>query len=163
MLSSVCDPYQPIELRYKLTRRCLAALREFGWQIEILTRSPLVTRDIDLLKASLGASVGLSIPTDDDRVRKILEPNAPPIGSRIVTLKRLREAGVKTWAFIAPILPMNPKALYEMIAPHTSSILISALNYRSQVSSVFRRQGWSYALGNDYQRETRAELKRLIG
>jgi DNA repair photolyase len=163
MLSSVCDPYQPIERRYKLTRGCLEAMREFGWQIEILTRSPLVTRDIDILKSSLGSSVGLSIPTDDDKVRNILEPNSPPIGSRIVTLQKLREAGIETWAFIGPILPMNPEALHKMVAPYVSSVLISALNYRSQVSSVFRRQGWGYALGNDYQRGTRAELKRLFG
>ena len=163
MLSSVCDPYQPVELRYKLTRGCLEALREFGWEIGILTRSPLVMRDVDILKSSIGASVGFSIPTDDDKVRKILEPNSPPIGSRIATLKKLREAGVETWAFIGPILPMNPKALYELVAPHVSSVIISALNYRSQVSDVFRGQGWAYALGNEYQKGTRAELNRLFG
>lgn len=163
MLSSVCDPYQPAELRYKLTRGCLEALREFGWEVGILTRSPLVMRDADILKSSIGATVGLSIPTDDDKVRKIMEPNSPPIGSRIATLKKLHEAGIETWAFIAPILPMNPKVLYEMIAPHVSSVLISALNYRSQVSSVFKAHGWDYALGNEYQRGTRDELKDLFG
>jgi DNA repair photolyase len=163
MLSSVCDPYQPVERRYKLTRRCLEALREFGWPIGILTRSPLVLRDIDILKSNMGASVGLSIPTNDDKVRKVLEPNAPPIGSRIVTLQKLQEAGIETWAFIGPILPMDPEALYKMIAPRVSSVLISALNYRSLVSSVFRRRGWGYALGNDYQQGTRAELTRLFG
>lgn len=163
MLSSVCDPYQPAELRYRLTRGCLEALREFGWRIEILTRSPLVMRDVDILKTSIGASVGFSIPTDDDRVRKILEPNSPPIGSRIATLKKLHEAGVETWAFIGPILPMNPKALHDMVAPHVSSVIISALNYRSQVAGVFKTHGWGYALGNDYQKGTRAELKRLFG
>lgn len=163
MMSSVCDPYQPAELRYKLTRGCLEALREFGWQVGILTRSPLVLRDIDILKSSLGASVGFSIPTDDDKVRKILEPNSPPIGSRVAALKKLREAGIETWAFIGPILPMNPKNLYEIVAPHVSSVLISALNYRSQVSSLFKAQGWEYALGNEYQKGTRAELVRLFG
>lgn len=163
MLSSVCDPYQPAELRYKLTRGCLEALREFGWRIEILTRSPLVMRDVDILKSSLGASVGFSIPTDDDKVRKILEPHSPPIGSRVATLKKLREAGVETWAFIGPILPMNPQALHDMVAPHVSSVIISALNYRSQVSGIFRAHGWGYALGNEYQKGARAELKRLFG
>ncbi len=163
MLSSVCDPYQPVELRYRLTRGCLEALREFGWRIEILTRSPLVMRDVDILKTSIGASVGFSIPTDDDRVRKILEPNSPPIGSRIATLKKLREAGIDTWAFIGPILPMNPKALHDMVAPHVSSVIISALNYRSRVAGVFKTYGWGYALGNDYQKGACAELKKLFG
>ena len=163
LLSSVCDPYQPAERRYKLTRRCLEALREFGWGIEILTRSPLVTRDIDLLSSSLGASVGLSIPTDDDRVRRIVEPNSPPIGSRIATLKKLREAGIETWAFIGPMLPMNAAALHEMVSPHVSRVLIDALNYRAQVAVLFRREGWDYALTDEYAEETGVELKRLFG
>ncbi len=163
LLSSVCDPYQPAERRYKLTRRCLEALREFGWGIEILTRSPLVTRDLDLLSTSLGASVGLSIPTDDDGVRRILEPHSPPIGSRVATLKKLREAGIETWAFIGPLLPMNPAALHEAIAPHVSRVLIDALNYRGQVAALFRSQGWDDALTDEYAERTAAELKRLFG
>ena len=87
MLSSVCDPYQPAERRYRLTRQCIEALREYGWGIDVLTRSPLVTRDIDLLRSCLEASVGLSIPTDDDDVRKILEPVSPSIGSRVRALR----------------------------------------------------------------------------
>jgi DNA repair photolyase len=162
-LSSVCDPYQAAERRYKLTRQCLEALREFGWGIEILTRSPLVTRDMDILSSSLGASVGLSIPTDDDRVRRILEPGSPPIGSRIATLKTLRQAGIETWAFIGPMLPMNPASLHEMVAPHVSRVLIDALNYRGQVASLFRRNGWDYALTDEYAHATSAELKRLFG
>ena len=68
-----------MEARYRLTRGCLKILQEYGWGIDILTRSPLVTRDLDILKDMPEVSVGLSIPTDDDRVRHILEPQAPPI------------------------------------------------------------------------------------
>jgi DNA repair photolyase len=88
LLSSVCDPYQPLEQRYRLTRACLKALRVWGWGIDILTRSPLVTRDLDILAAAPGVSVGFSIPTDNDEVRRVLEPNAPPIGARLSALKR---------------------------------------------------------------------------
>ena len=93
-LASVCDPYQPVELRYRLTRQCLEILGEFGWGVSILTRSPLVTRDLDLFTSLEEVSVGLSIPTDDDRVRRVLEPNAPPIPARIITLEKLRAAGL---------------------------------------------------------------------
>ncbi len=162
MLSSVCDPYQPLERRYKLTRRCIELLQAAGWGIEILTRSPLVLRDLDILASYPNVSVGLSIPTNDDQVRRILEPNSPPIGSRIVTLKKLKEAGVKTWAFIGPVLPMDPKALYEMVSPHVSEVLISALNYRNQVAGLFRRHGMDYALTNEFARKTKAEFKKLF-
>ncbi|MFH0953509.1 MAG: radical SAM protein [Verrucomicrobiota bacterium] len=162
MLSSVCDPYQPAERRYRLTRACLEALRDFRWGIEILTRSPLVTRDIGILLAAK-ASVGLSIPTDDDKIRGILEPGSPPIGSRIATLKRLREAGLETWAFIGPMLPMNPTALYQAVNPHVSSVLIDALNYRNQIAWLYRQQGWDYELTDEYADETAGVLKGLFG
>lgn len=161
-LSSVCDPYQPLELRYRLTRQCLEILEEAGWGISILTRSPLVLRDLDLL-AGTSNSVGLSIPTDDDRVRQVLEPNAPPIGARLATLKKLHDAGIKTWVFVAPMLPMNAANLAEAIAPYADYVMADGLNYRSQVRSLFQRQGWDYALTDRYARETGMELIRILG
>jgi DNA repair photolyase len=163
MLSSVCDPYQPVEYRYRLTRGCIEALREHGWGISILTRSPLVTRDIDLLKTCIESSVGFSIPTDDDEVRRMLEPTSPPIGARIEALRQVHAAGVHTWVFIAPMLPMNPKRLVEQILPHVDHAMIDPLNYRGQVASLFRQQGWNYALTDEYADKTSAELLRLLG
>lgn len=163
MLSSVCDPYQPAERRYKLTRACLLALKDAGWTAEILTRSPLVTRDLDILRGWPGVSVGLSVPTNDDRVRRVLEPNAPPIGSRIATLRKLKEAGIDTWAFIGPMLPMDPRALFEAVDPHVSRVLIDALNYRGQVAGLFRRHGWDRELTDEYAEATAAELRKLFG
>lgn len=161
-LSSVCDPYQPAERRYKLTRQCLELLREYGWGIDILTKSPLVTRDIDILSSSLDVSVGLSISTDDDHVRKILEPNSPPIGSRVVTLQKLRDAGIRTSAFVAPMLPMNPEKLYRMISPYIESVMFDSLNYKSQVAGIFIKNGWGYALSPEYASRTSNILRHLF-
>ncbi len=160
LLSSVCDPYQPLEQRYRLTRKCLEALREWGWGIDILTRSPLVTRDLDLLGATPGVSMGFSIPTDDDEVRKVLEPHAPPIGARLKALKKGHEAGVPTWVFIAPILPMNPNRLYEAVAPYITNLMVDPLNYRYQVREIFLQHHWDYELTDQYAAETRAALMR---
>ena len=162
LLASVCDPYQPVELRYRLTRRCLELLAEFGWGIDILTRSPLVLRDLDLLTATPGVSVGLTIPTDDDQVRRVLEPHAPPIPARIATLQKLRRAGLTPWVFIAPMLPMNPARLHELIAPYVGEVMMDPLNYRAQVRQIFRRHRWDYALTDAYARETRAALLALF-
>jgi len=163
MLSSVCDPYQPAEERYRLTRGCIEALMDHGWGISILTRSPLVTRDIDLLRTSIGASVGFSIPTDDDAVRQILEPNAPTIPERVAALRQVRAAGIRTWVFIAPMLPMHADRLAELVGPHIDGYMTSGLNYVGQVAPLFRRQGWEGALTRDYARRTRARLKALLG
>jgi DNA repair photolyase len=158
-LSSVCDPYQPVELRYKLTRHCLELLREFGWGVEILTKSPLVARDMDIFKSMIDVSVGMSIGTDDEQVRRVLEPGAPPIAARIATLKRLKENGIRTWAFIAPILPMNPEKLHEMLVPHVDSVMHDGLNYKKQVDGLFRSQGWDRELSNAYA----ARIHSILG
>jgi DNA repair photolyase len=154
LLASVCDPYQPVEARYRLTRKCLEILREHHWGIDILTRSPLVTRDLDILKETPDVSVGFSIPTDDDRVRSILEPQAPPIAARLKALAALHAAGLHTWVFVAPMLPMHPEHLYEAIAPHIDHLMVDRLNYRRQVEAIFRQHGWEYALTEAYARET---------
>jgi len=160
-LASVCDPYQPVEIKYRLTRSCLEILGNFGWKVSILTRSPLVSRDLGLLKALPAVSVGLSIPTDDDQVRRVLEPHAPPIPARIATLKKLHDAGLHPWVFIAPMLPLNPPRLHELIAPYASRIMMDPLNYRTQVSRIFREHGWDYALTDAYAAKTREALKDL--
>ena len=161
MLSSVCDPYQPAEVRYRLTRQCLEILRDCGWGIDILTRSPLVIRDLDFFAQNPRVSVGFSIPTDDDEVRKVLEPQAPPIGARLAALMKLHDAGVKTWVFVAPMLPMNPTKLYQAIEPYISNLMVDPLNYRNQVRGIFLRQKWDYELTDQYAAETGAALMRL--
>jgi DNA repair photolyase len=166
LLSSVCDPYQPVEARYGLTRRCMEALRDSGWGIEILTRSPLVVRDKSLLASAareLKVSVGFSIPTDSDEVRLLVEPHAPPIQQRIAALKELHEAGIDTWVFIAPMLPMEPRKLYELISPHVGHVLIDALNYPDQVRDFFRKHHWDHVLTERYAEESAAELGCLFG
>ncbi len=158
LLASVCDPYQPVEARYRLTRTCLELLQEHGWGIDILTRSPLVSRDLDILQSMPDVSVGFSIPTDDDRVRHILEPQAPPIPARVQALARVHAAGLHTWVFAAPMLPMHPDRLYEAIAPHIDHLMVDRLNYRQQVQAIFKKHGWEYALTDEYARETGAWL-----
>jgi DNA repair photolyase len=158
MIASVCDPYQPAEKSYRLTRGCLEVLLEFGWGIDILTRSPLVIRDLDILQAAPDVTVGFSITTDDDRVRRVLEPHAPPIAARLSALRQVHEAGIHTWVFVAPMLPLNPDRLYAAIAPHIRHLMVDPLNYRQQVRDIFHRHGWDYALTDAYAAETGAAL-----
>jgi DNA repair photolyase len=167
LLSSVCDPYQPMEKKYETTRRCIRLLKNHGWGVRILTRSPLVLRDVDVLASGLfpgSTSVGISIPTDDDGVRKVTEPRAPSIGSRIETLRRLRDAGLDTWAFVGPMLPMrDPEALAETLRPLVSRVLIDGLHYQGRVTALFQRHGWSDALTPEYARRTASRLEAVLG
>ncbi len=137
MISSVTDPYQPAENRYKLTRRCLEVLLASQFPVSILTKSPLVLRDLDLIKKFKEIEVGVTITTDDDKIRGIFEPNAPPIPTRIHTLKELSENGIKTYAFVGPLLPLNPEILAEKIRPHIQSVLIDRMNYASKTRKIY--------------------------
>ena len=83
--------------------------------------------------------VGITITTDDDAIKKIFEPYAPPVDTRIQALKTLHENGVKTYAFIGPLLPMNPEALSDKINPYVDSVLIDRMNYISKTLRLYRR------------------------
>jgi DNA repair photolyase len=104
-LSSVTDPYQPLERKYRLTRSCLELLADTDLAINILTKSDLVLRDLDILKKLPQVKVGLTITTLDPYTAKILEPGAPLPENRLHALDRLTAAGVKTWVFISPVVP----------------------------------------------------------
>lgn len=107
LFSSVTDPYQGLEAKYKLTRRCLEVLAELNYEgkVGILTKSSLVVRDIDVLKKLKNVSVGLTITSTGDPISKYLETFASPHETRIETLKKLHAAGIKTYAFVGPLLP----------------------------------------------------------
>jgi DNA repair photolyase len=106
-ISSVTDPYQPVEAQYKITKKCLEILLKHNYEGEvgILTKSSLVLRDIDLFKNFKNIVVGLTITSTGDPISKFLEINAPPNQERLIALTKLRENGVKTYAFIGPLLP----------------------------------------------------------
>lgn len=102
------DPYQRCEGKYKLTRGVLAALAERGNPFSILTKSPLVLRDLDLLTAAArhtDVSVNFSIATLDEAVWRATEPGTPHPARRIAAMRTLREHGIRSGALIAPVLP----------------------------------------------------------
>src|SRR4030043_468563 len=95
-VSGVCDPYQPLESKYGLTRKCLEILVEYGWPTTVQTKSPLVLRDLDLLKRGDKIEVGLSVTTADDQIRKLFEPGAPSI------MERVKHSRSYIWQALAP-------------------------------------------------------------
>lgn len=141
IISSVTDAYQPIEARYKITRKCLEVLLQYQHQfsVDILTKSPLVLRDMDLIKRFKDIYVGITITTDDEDMRKVFEPNAPSISARINALKKLHDNGIETYAFIGPVLPTNPEALAKRIKPYADSIIIDRMNYASKTVRIYRQ------------------------
>lgn len=105
LLSSVTDCYNFLEEKYRLTRQLLEQLRHSGAQITILTKSPLVLRDIDILKQIPEVTVGISVSTHQDEIRQQIEPGAPAIQERLAALETLHRAGIRTWLNVAPVCP----------------------------------------------------------
>jgi DNA repair photolyase len=159
MISSVTDPYQTaMEGKYKLTRQCLEALLPHRFSIGILTKSPLVLRDLDLLRQLKEVEVGFTVTTDRDEIRKLFEPNAPPIEARVQALKTLHENGIRTYAFIGPVLPQNPERLAESLGPHVDSVLIDRMNYLPKTVKLYRLRKLDRWLDYDFVDEI---LERL--
>lgn len=104
-IGSVTDPYQALERKYKITRQILEKLIPLKPKLDIMTRSDLVLRDIDLLKKFEHCIVAFSLSTLDNKMRERLEPLAPSVDRRVEALKKLHEAGIKTTLFISPIFP----------------------------------------------------------
>jgi DNA repair photolyase len=104
-VSTLTDPYQPIEAGEGLTRRGIQVLLQGNFKVSIQTKSPLVTRDIDILKSYVShVDVGFTITILDPDVSRLIEPNAPPPAERIKALREVSRAGIPTWIFIGPII-----------------------------------------------------------
>ncbi len=163
MVSSVTDAYQPLEVKYRLTRQCLEILLEYQFPVGILTKSPLVLRDLDIIKRFYEIEVGITISTDDEKMRKIFEPGAPPIEARISTLRKLKEQGVRTYVFVGPMLPMNPEVLSEKIGKYADSILISRMNYVTKTAHLFKKLGMLQWLEKGFAEEIKTRLRKSLG
>jgi DNA repair photolyase len=104
----VTDPYQPIERKMKITRRCLQVLARFRNPVGILTKNRLVTRDIDVLKELAeqnAVGVNISVTSLDPKLQRILEPRTSPPQARLDAVAQFRAAGIPIGVMVAPIIP----------------------------------------------------------
>lgn len=139
--SSACDAYQPAERKYELTRRCIRTAAEAGFSISVLTKSSLVVRDLDVISAAADRSVGCTITTLDESLRKRIEVAVSSVEERFRALAAARERGIGAWVFCGPLLPgltdtpENIGTLFARIAELgvADHVLVDKLNFRSGV------------------------------
>lgn len=155
-ISGVCDPYQPLEKKYGLTRSCLEILADTDWPVVIQTRSPLVLRDIEVLEKMKNLEVGFSIGTADDTIRKLFEPYAPPVGERLKALDELYKAGITTYAMIAPMLP-GAAPLAKALEGKVDYVLVDRMNY-NHADWIFKKHGLQDMLSDDFYKTTGRQL-----
>jgi DNA repair photolyase len=159
----VSDPYQAVERRYRLTRSCLEAIAAAGrrWPAMVLTRSTLVLRDLDLLSAMPDVRVGFSIPTIDDGVRAHFEPRGARIADRVSALARLREAGLRTFAVVQPLLPGPLDELSKALSCLVESVSIDVLGPVGGAADDFSG-AWAFARDPAWQANAAQALARLL-
>ncbi|AEA11568.1 Radical SAM domain protein [Thermoproteus uzoniensis 768-20] len=119
-LSNSSDPYTPPEAELRLTRRALSLILEAGHKVLIVTKSPLVLRDLDILSKYPGrAVVQITVTTLDERIAERLEPRAPRPSARLEAARRIAEAGIPVGVRLDPIVPYvndSPESLSAVVA-----------------------------------------------
>ena len=165
-LGSATDPYQPVELRLGLTRALLEVLlMAYPTHLHLQTRSPHVLRDIPLLQRFGDTlTVGISIPTDSDVVRKVFEPRAPSIARRLQTARALKEAGVPVAISVAPLLPYTPERLAKMIQPACDRVWVGGIQLYDRsdpVGQIYEDHGWSAYLRREHIAQTKAAMEAM--
>jgi DNA repair photolyase len=121
IIGSVHDPYQNTEKIFKLTKTILETLKEFNFSCHILTKSPLILRDIDLL-SQLECMVTISISSLNDQVVRIFEPEVPSPNDRLRTVEHLRSQGITAGVALIPMLPYIVESEIESIVKAARSV-----------------------------------------
>lgn len=168
-MSSATDPYQPVERKSKITRALLEEMLERPPDsLQLQTRGPLVTRDIDVLsklKEKCTVLVSMTVETDREDMKRLFAPSAPGIGLRLKALKQLHDAGITTQASISPVLPFTPEFpkllvdIVDRIWIDTLTIGDGAMGKRSErlgMSQLFEE----HALTQWYQRDIHHKVER---
>ncbi|HEY7768119.1 SPL family radical SAM protein [Longimicrobium sp.] len=170
-MSSVTDPYQPVERELELTRGLLEVMVETGRQprLVVQTRSPLVARDADLLSKLAHVRVNMTITTDDEAIRKRFEPRCPGNDRRIEALMEVKRAGVRVGVCLTPMLPLrNPAHFAEQLAALEADVYVAqpfkpsrgpfAASTRQMANDILTEFGWDQ---RSYRRAFN-ELRRRI-
>jgi DNA repair photolyase len=157
-VSSVCDPYQPLEAKYRLTRQCLKELAKKQFPVNIQTKSKLVLRDLDLLLQFEDIEVGFTITTDDERIAKLFESRASLVEERLNALDKIHSKGIRTFAFVGPLLPGNPEKLVGLLEGKTDKIYIDKMNYMETIRRFYHQQGLEGATTDKFFLEFKERL-----
>jgi len=145
-MSTVTDPYQPIEEKYKITRFCLEQLLIHDFPAHIQTKSDLVIRDIDLFSKFSDIEVMFSIGTINDEERQTLEPNSASVDQRLNAMEKISNLGIKTSVFFGPIYPTikreDIKDIIQTFKEYgVKEIMIDKFNLKKEIYDNLKKHG----------------------
>jgi len=157
-IGTATDPYQPLEGSYRITRGILEALRDYDTPAGIITRSPLVVRDIDVLQSmarGAGVGVSISIATLDETLAREIEPTVAPPRQRLRAVKMLADAGIDVSVALAPVLPRltdAPASIEAVVRAAREAGAVRVWHNTLNLHDITRDSFFSYL------RESRPEL-----
>jgi DNA repair photolyase len=168
-MSSVTDPYQPIERRAKIVRALLPVLAERGVRLVVQTRSPLVSRDIDFLKRFEFVRVNMTVTTDSETVQRAFEPKAPTNERRLAAISEVRAAGIPCSITMTPLLPVENADLFadRLLATRVEHFVVQPFHAdrgrfvagtREGALRLIREMNWS---DESYRRTVEVLRRRL--
>lgn len=168
-MSSVTDPYQPIENRLGLVRDLLEELADRGARLVVQTRSPLVVRDLDILDRFATVRVNMTVTTDSEIVRKAFEPTCPSNHARLKAITTVREAGIECAITMTPLLPVEDPVAFAsslkatgveqfVVQPFHAERGRFVAGTRDAAISITNRLGWT----PEQYRETVEVLRREL-
>lgn len=179
-MSSVTDPYQPIETKQKLTRNLLEIMVYYQPKLVIQTRSPMIERDRDLLKQFQWLRVNMSIPTGSENVRKDFEPRSPSVKARLQAIGKLKHGipsdgdhDVRFSVTITPLLPIFPKDIADFVNKlscvdraviqkfHASNEKTLVASTRQEAISLKTKYAWWYEQEEAYYYDLKNKLASL--
>jgi DNA repair photolyase len=158
----VADPYQAIERRLRITRRCVEAIAaaDRAWPTLVLTRAYAILDDLALWSSLPRAWVGVSLPTIDDDVRRHFEPRAASVAERLEVLARFADAGVPSFAVVQPVFPGDPIALADALTRVTAGVVLGPLEGEEQAGPAF--DGFAEARTAGWQADRVAQLREAL-
>ncbi len=172
-MSSATDPYQPLERELELTRSLVQELVKYHQvRLVVQTRSPLVTRDIDLFKQFESIQVNMSITTDSEEVRKTFEPVCSSINARLKAIREVQEAGINTCISLSPLLPVENATTFaqRLLETGAKKYYIQGFHFsktkfvsgtREEALKLIQKTDWSDRKFNETLETLRAHLPNL--
>ncbi|MGC8609070.1 MAG: radical SAM protein [Thermoplasmata archaeon] len=147
-ISSITDPYQPVESEYRITRKSVEILLHEGFRVSIQTKSPLVMRDIDLFqKYKKRIDVGMTITTPSFSKARMIEVQSPAPEARYRSLKILSEKGIQTWVFYGPVIggfndgEEDIKGIAKIASETNSRVIYDAFSYYPSAAALMKANG----------------------
>jgi len=164
----VGDSYQPIEEKYRLTRRALNMMYEFKLPVSILTKSTLVERDLDIIKRineKSRAIVSMSFSSVDDKISSVFEPGVPPPSERLKTLERFKKEGIACGMFLMPVMPFitdKPKYLDESLKK-AKEIGLDFMIFSGMTLKDGKQMEFFHNVLDKYDKSLRVDYRHLYG